>query len=643
MSNPIIRELADIVEQGNPPRPKLKEFKAKCPEVHVLSDYRGGAPDSFWKTFPKNLNLHGHSPYKLNSGKLLEMAIEYGLTDMETVRAVVDQINNGCDLGVDILKHKATTSNNAPSSWEEGMKVMDAMGQWLKDQVVCGPFMTPPENATICSIQTAPKPTGAVRIIVNSSLPKGASVNDCLLDKKMYPASMEGIPELLNAINFCGKNCRFCKMDWVNAYKHFWVKENQLKYQWIKFLDRYFVELCLVFGNVSSVGLYDRGAKIIIQIALAKANFRSFLSIQHLDDLCAVGKEDDNSVERFYKTYREVCETIGVKLAEDDDPEKSFSPRTTGSMLGLWFDSTSWTWWLSPDKIARYVNDIQDLLDTDESTLDVVQSVVGKCMYIKIMLPGSQYHVSYLIRAAIGEDPKLKVHITPPIRRQLEWWKTMIRLCRGMPIPIIFPDEVPNDAKFADSDASGGTTDPAKKGRGVGCVLEREWAWLAWPTYINSNKVSKCCGVQWRHKLSFLELTGHALHIFCFPEKVMNNVVGTYIDNIGTVTMAQKGYVVKCLITDTLLRAINFVATNLNATAYVKKISRCSTTNALAADLISKAQFEQFTKLKPDCDIDPRRVPTAFVKWLDNPTEDMDLGVRIFNEINICEGLEGMI
>ena len=58
------------------------------------------------------------------------------------------------------------------------------------------------------------------------------------------------------------------------------MREKELRYNWIKWLDRYFVELCLVFGNRNSVGLYDRGAKVLIWIALRESGFPFWLAIQ---------------------------------------------------------------------------------------------------------------------------------------------------------------------------------------------------------------------------------------------------------------------------------------------------------------------------------------------------------------------------
>ena len=118
-------------------------------------------------------------------------------------------------------------------------------------------------------------------MLKGSSDCRGKSVNDCI-DKTAYPAYMGGIREIVLALNFCGRNAKICKIDWKDAYKHFWVKEDQLKFQWMEFLGRYFVELCLIFGSVSSVGLFDRGARVMVWLAVLLSGFQWWLVVQHL-------------------------------------------------------------------------------------------------------------------------------------------------------------------------------------------------------------------------------------------------------------------------------------------------------------------------------------------------------------------------
>ena len=215
-SHSLLQMLAVIQANPPPPRPKQKVFKPKCPEVMVLRSYGGSAPETFWKSFPVNRNIHGKSPFVMDGDRLLELAVAAGVDDMSTVKAVANDIKFGCDLKVDASKCKPTRSSNAPSAKKEGRKVTDALAMWVKSGIACGPFLTCPKNAVVNGLQTAPKPNGTVRIIVNQSAPKGGSVNDCL-DKKAYPSYMGATKELLRALNYNGPGCKFCKVEFLFA------------------------------------------------------------------------------------------------------------------------------------------------------------------------------------------------------------------------------------------------------------------------------------------------------------------------------------------------------------------------------------------------------------------------------------------
>ena len=64
----------------------------------------------------------------------------------------------------------------------------------------------------------------------------------------------------------CCKNCKFAKVNWAAAYKQIIVNESDHHLQYFEWLGRYFLELCLVFEGMSSVGIYDRFAKIVLFI-----------------------------------------------------------------------------------------------------------------------------------------------------------------------------------------------------------------------------------------------------------------------------------------------------------------------------------------------------------------------------------------
>ena len=84
-----------------------------------------------------------------------------------------------------------------------------------------------------------------------------------------------------------------------------------------------------------------------------------------------------------------------------------------------------------------------------------------------------------------------------------------------------------------------------------------------------------------------------------------------------------------------MVNIINHVAVALGTRAYVRKIRRCSTAKAEAADALSKNDLEKFRRLVPDSEELPRVVPRTVLTWLQKPYVDFDLGRKIVAELKV--------
>ena len=104
-------------------------------------------------------------------------------------------------------------------------------------------------------------------------------------------------------------------------------------------------------------------------------------------------------------------------------------------------------------------------------------------------------------------------------------------------------------------------------------------------------------------------------------------------DNDGTVIKCAKGYDLKCCVSDCLIRASNYIAVQLQAKAYVVNVRRCSSLESSAADSISKCEWKRLDQLMPHRDLDPRPIPRSFVKWMEAPTDDWDLGPKVMKDL----------
>ena len=77
------------------------------------------------------------------------------------------------------------------------------------------------------------------------------------IDKTDYPAKMTSTIKFVRILTKCGRNCQFKKFNWAATSKQIRVHETDHPMQYFEWLGRFFLELCLIFGGVSLVGIYN--------------------------------------------------------------------------------------------------------------------------------------------------------------------------------------------------------------------------------------------------------------------------------------------------------------------------------------------------------------------------------------------------
>ena len=105
------------------------------------------------------------------------------------------------------------------------------------------------------------------------------------------------------------------------------------------------------------------------------------------------------------------------------------------------------------------------------------------------------------------------------------------------------------------------------------------------------------------------------------------------MDNDGSVRMWNKGWTTKCDLCNTILLAMHQISVAMDIEVFVSGISRCSTYEADAADALNKSDMERFYRLVPEAEVEPREVPGALLRWLENPMPDRRLGHRILKQL----------
>ena len=101
-----------------------------------------------------------------------------------------------------------------------------------------------------------------------------------------------------------------------------------------------------------------------------------------------------------------------------------------------------------------------------------------------------------------------------------------------------------------------------------------------------------------------------------FVDKVMDYPIVTNIDDEGTVCVARKGRAMRNSPTDCFVNTINHVAVAIGCSAFLRKVRRCSTPQANAADVLAKSDFASFRQLIPNAEVFPREVPRTVRTWI---------------------------
>ena len=625
-----------------PPGPGKKNFVPKN-GIQNLSCYRSDPGSEFWDKFPKNLHWGGEPFIKLD--KLRTLAERTGYDGGARFALVCKDLSEGADIGCAGAGRSPSRSTNAPSALEYPEQVTDAVATWVIKGLVYGPVEEDkvPANAKVNGIMCKEKPNGSVRIILNMSAPHGNSVNDGV-DLTLFPAVMSSTGKWLEVLDKAGRNCVIAKLDWSDAYKHIRVRNEDLNLQWFSWLGKYFAELCLIFGTSSSVGIYDRAAKVVLDLVLKVCGFPRELVCQHLDDVCAAGPAGSQCLAEFVSTYRKVAEEIGVRLAPTDDPDKAFNPCQQGTVLGVTYDTKGWTWAIPEEKESRILHALKEAITADHMRQGDIWSLVGRILHYCPLIPTGRFNIDHLIAAnSVSDDRRYPVEITKQLRRQLWFWLTMIRATSGHTMIPDPADRFPAWTRECYTDSAGGSLTGV--GRGAGAVSQEWWVQVPWPRKINCG-VKAADGKKLSRKLSALELVGPLICIAAGAEWCRSRPVRVWVDNIGSVRIWKKGYSTRCALCTTLVKAIATVAAGLGCRFTIEKITRCSGPGAKMADSLSKGNFNEFRRTALASGwalaVAPACVPGQILAWLQNPRDDEDLGQRILQELSTSTEVLGV-
>ena len=483
-------------------------------------------PKSFWPTWPENKLGEGVSSW-ISAQKVKQRAERSNFPKRDWIKKTCEDLTNGVKLGFRGAGRLPAEGANLKSFELAGARACDTVAAWVAQGLVCGPLLREelPDNIRVSPAGSADKPNGRSRVTVDMSWPHltdpdiwstttPCSPNDSV-DKSLYHTSSVTTADVVRELRREGTQGYVCKLDWTDAYKHIPVSPEDRALQVFRIGDRYFLDKNLSFGGTTSPPLYDNPAELVTQMAHWEAKVKRHNSLRILDDLIGLGTKEDLS--RLYNTTVDLCQDIGVRLADPSDPDKAFAPQQEGTILGIQYHIPTWSWRLASEKGDKILTLLFDLLENDQVRNDQLKKLLGKMNHYSTIF-SAKFERSFIQKC--HQDSKqghCMMEITSNAKSQAGFW---IRAIHAASIHNIIPPHKlitsPSPLELH-GDAAGGLSG----GYGAVATLpsgETYWTRGMWEGAMKTNK--KLLG-----KLTFLEALASLNALLMCPDKLRNKHV----------------------------------------------------------------------------------------------------------------------
>ena len=608
--------------------PKEPSFSIKCPEIEILQHYDKPPNPTFWNNFPKNLEKTSHSScINVKEFENFINKCQYNWSYQQ--KAIAKRSAKVLKLGSkSIFKNKTDpifNSANAKSAFKNGRCITDTIAFWIKKNYVIGPFSSPPSKKFNTSPLMAAVQKTKVRPILNLSAPEGSSFNDAIDKNQLRKLKMSSAKKFGQTLVRMGKDAKFAKSDVVDSYKLIPSHPSDWKFFGFKWLGKFFADTTSPFGSTAAPAGYDDFGETVTNIAATISETPKVLIHRQLDDVPIVAPKSSNFVESFSEAYKSVCKKLKIELAPPcPNKDKAFNASTTGTVLGIRFDSTDMTWKLPEEKWIETVWLLDDFLGRSMSNLLGFQKVHGKIndfAQMTIFLKGFRFFQNKFLQT-FNNDTDVFLPIPENLKSELKiWYKCLIDNKQGFPIPLI-TDNIPLFFVENFSDAAGAAFNdsdsctPIKDERGAAAIT------------IVDNHINCLTVVTWSydllskfpHNSAIVEAIGLLMPFIEFPEIFAGKFVKCNVDNISLVFNWEKKCTKNDEITFFLIQTLHILEFALPCKIFVDHSPRRSSKETKLVDNLSRADTTTSNDLKMVEKALKKRLSGPLADWCVNPT-----------------------
>lgn len=320
-------------------------------------------------------------------------------------------------------------ANNLQSANQHPAIVKQKITKELSLQRIGGPFKEPPfPTLQISPIGLVPKKDGDYRLIHHLSYPDQDSINYYLnpLACSVHYSSIDDAAAIIASL---GQNALLAKSDIKSAFRLLPVAISDFDLLGFQFQGSFYFDKMLPFGASISCALWEKFATALHWLTQNVSRNPNIL--HYLDDFLFAGKAQSHQCQNTLDIFQNICQDLGVPIAQ----EKTTTPATTITYLGIEFNTTLMSMKLPQDKLSLLSATIQTCIQHEKVTLKFLQSLIGLLNFAcQVVAPGRAF-CRRLINATMGiKKQHHRIRVTAEIKHDLHIWQQFLANFNGVTV-----------------------------------------------------------------------------------------------------------------------------------------------------------------------------------------------------------------
>ena len=349
--------------------------------------------------------------------------------------------------------------------------------------------------------------------MVDLSAPENHSVNDGISPEScsLTYTTVECAAELIMKR---GRGALLAKIDIESAYRNVPVHPEDRFLLGMRWKGLLYIDTCLPFGLRSAPKIFTALADALCWI-VTQHGVRDV--IHYLDDYLVVGDPGSSECEVALNVSLQLCERLGVPIAE----KKLQRPTTSLSFLGIELDTVSMELRLPQEKLHHLKDLIQGWKERKSCSKRELQSLIGHLQHAcKVVRYGRSFLRRMINLSTVAKKPHHHTRLSRSFRADLAWWSVFLEAWNG--ISVMNSRSTAAPSVMLTSDASGSW------GCGAFCSTG-EWFQFQWPP--------EWSGVNITAKELFPLVVGCAI----WGDRWCGKVIRCLCDNAAVVAIVKSG------------------------------------------------------------------------------------------------------